>query len=128
MIDIPLEGPMTATNDHEPVWFSEWSLTTSARRKSTSRSFAKPRQGPPVKSQGTNSNYNLLLMKFLILFLTKRLFFNSQKVVRSSSGSRQSSRVDRPTRKPQNRVNDGFNTDRPTFRDRRRVVEGIDNY
>ena len=119
---------MTATNDHEPAWFSEWSLTTSARRKSTSRSFAKPRQGPPVKSQGTHLNYNLLLMKFLILFSTKRLFFNSQKVVRSSSGSRQSSRVDRPTRKPQNRVNDGFNTDRPTFRDRRRVVEGLDDY
>jgi len=92
----PIQGPMTATNDHEPAWFSEWSLTTSARRKSASRSFAKPRQGPAVKSQ----------------------------VVRSSSGSRQSSRVDRPTRKPQNRVNDGFNTDRPTFRDRRRVVEG----
>ena len=59
---------MTATNDHEPAWFSEWSLTTSARRKSASRSFAKPRQGPAVKSQGTNLNYILLLMKFLFFY------------------------------------------------------------
>ena len=42
---------MTATNDHEPAWFSEWSLNTSSRRKSTSRSY-KPRQGPVSKSQG----------------------------------------------------------------------------
>jgi len=46
----PIQGPMTATNDHEPAWFSEWSLNTSSRRKSTSRSY-KPRQGPVSKSQ-----------------------------------------------------------------------------
>lgn len=71
---------MTATNDHEPAWFSEWSLTTSARRKSTSRSFAKPRQGPAVKSQGTHLNYILLLMKFLILFLRRDYFLIRKKL------------------------------------------------
>lgn len=66
---------MTATNDHEPAWFSEWSLTTSARRKSASRSFAKPRQGPAVKSQGTNLNCILLLMKFIFFILNDETIF-----------------------------------------------------